>query len=348
MIFFQFRKALKQNIQYTWVLAKSSFHPVKKKIIYIDISEIAINRYLYIFLKMFHLQGYTIYLPRDKRIANVLGKKKGEFIYTSWLLSERIVKFKSILSGNTNVLSAEKLSNKYFVDSVSPKNYHVPMGLYPAYYKDLRVFGQIEIDQKRKSSIFMSGNIDPQYYDQISASSNFNVLSRKVVADFLSRQKYFLDVSSMNELHNYLQSEEDKKVIIIDTFKKFRIEFATLPNILKKFNFYLALPGIIIPQSHNLTEAMACGCIPVLQEAYGKLMKPALSHGKNAIFYQDLNNLNKACLDLFGLDNKEILRMRKQVLHYYEKNMSPKAIVQNVEEGNFDKIFIQAEHLSLK
>ena len=347
MLLYKFRKKSSRYLKYLLILYKSRQVPVKEKIIYVDVSEIVINRYLYSFLKMLDISGYTVYLPGDPKIIDVLSKTKGENKYASWLISDKIVKFGEPLEVNI-IINASQLSNNYFSNVLPETSYHVPMSCYPGFYQNYQFLNQKTENKKRKNSAFMSGNIDPAYYNNIADSKYFSQPSRKQIADYLAKQNYNFEVNSFDDLNAFIRGAKDRKVIIINTVEAFRIDLKTLPDILQSFNFYIAMPGIVIPQSHNLIEAMACGCIPIIHNEYAELMKPQLIHEKNAFVFEKLAELNELIKEIFMLPEDRINKMREEVFKYYHNFLSPEAVVQTIESDDFEKIYIQAEHSSLR
>ncbi len=339
------RKAIIEHFQYYWNILKSQRVKSEEKCVFIDVRDIMLNRYLYNFIKFFQLNGYTVYLPKDKKMISVLSKKKGEFLYGSWILKEKI-KFGKPKNVNL-IISRDQLSNDYF-SSNGPNEFHVPMSEYPAFYFHQFKTPLLELHKKHKNSVFMSGNMDSKYYNNISKSNFFNVLSRRGVAEFVMKKAYYLDVNSFEGVKDFIRSENDNKAILINNKENFRIPLTDLKSLLVQFNFYLALPGIFIPQSHNLIEAMSVGCIPVIHENYGSLFTPALQHMKNAVFYNSLEELDTKLLGLFNLDETIICAMRNNVYQYYEKYLSPNSIVNIIASNDFSKIYIQAEQKSLE
>ncbi len=340
------KKTITENFLYYYNLLRSQSVKSKEKTVFIDVRDIMLNRYLYTFIKFFQLNGYTVYLPKDKKIISVLSKKKGEFIYGSWILKEKI-KF-GVPKISTITINREHLSNDYFKPSSGTNEYHVPMSEYPAFYFYGVENPIIDIEGKRKNSVFTSGNMDIAYYYDISKSKFFDILSRREVADFIMNQNYYLEVDSMVQVDDFIKEDIDNKVLLIDTKEKFRISFRDLKTTLNKFNFYLALPGILIPQSHNLIEAMSVGCIPVIHKNYAELFQPALIHMDNAFIYRSLDELNYSLLMLFKLDETTVNSMRERVYIYYENYLYPESIVDKIENGDFSKIYIQAEGKSLE
>jgi hypothetical protein len=356
MIFFRTRQVLKrkilENYNYYKVLYHSSKTPETEKAIFVDASEIAINRYLYNFLKFFHLNNYTVFLPKNKQIICELCKHKGEFEYASWLIEEGIVKFISENKFHGDIkLNKKQLSNDYFSsffkNDFHKDTYHVPMSEFPGIYHNSNWTVKFENDLKRKQSVFMVGNIDRTYYENISKENIFDIPSRRAVADFIYNKEYYEKISSVLDIEKFIQSELDNRVLLIDTFSNFEISGDQLKRILIKFDFYLALPGIIIPQSHNVIEAMSAGCTPILHITYANLFRPVLQHNLNCLVYETLEELDKILYELSNIEKKQIINLRKNVVAYYNEYLAPTAVVKKIKENDFSKIYIQAEERSI-
>ena len=349
MLFYSSRRKLyrrvRDSIYFYKGILKSFFVPVRSKKVFMEVENLALNRYLYNFIKFFQLCGYTVYLPKNIRIISSLTRKKGEFIYSSWILKE------GVQIGEPKHphlrLSKEILSNNYFSNFKESDIYLVPMSEYPGMYRYKIPVPDIKNVKSRKRSLFMSGNINHHFYDLITKSEIFSLPSRREMATFISQQPYYYDINSRIELHKYLNSGEDKKVILIDTSKKFRIPLNELKEVLVSFNFFLGMPGIWIPQSHNIIEAMSVGCIPVLHNEYANLFKPGLQHLKNAIIFESLEALDNNICAIFDFPETRIQEMQVNVLQYYNNFLSPEAVVEKIERRGFSKICIQAEEKSL-
>ncbi len=350
MLFYYFRhksrKLIIENFYYYRNILKSLLIKPRDKSVYIDITGIALNRYLYNFISFFQISGFTVYLPKDKKMIRLLSKKKGEFLYGSWILKEKI-KFGKPNNPNL-IISRDQLSNDYFGPSNGSNEFHVPMSEYPAFYFYQFKTPILDLNKRRKNSVFMSGNMDSTYYYNISKSKFFNVLSRREVADFVTKKTYYVEVDSIEGVYDFINADNDCKLLLIDTKEKFRIPFKDLKSILVQFNYYLALPGIFIPQSHNLIESMSVGCIPVIHKNYASLFTPALQHMKTAIVYSSLEDLDSKIFELFKFDVQIINLLRKNVYQYHNNYLSPKSVVRKIENNNLSKIYIQAEQKSLE
>jgi len=356
MLFYITRIRLQRRIMREYhfykVLFRSFLIEDTHKILYVDVSEIALNRYLYSFLKFFQIEGYTVYLPKSRKIIDVLSKKSGEFQYISWLLEEGFVKFGKPKKKNVKIwLGAEQLSNDYYSELFNRINhkrtFHLPMCEYPYFYHKNCWDRSFNLVKPRIRSLFMMGNCDKRYYRDIADSNFFNLPSRYDIVEFLYKRDYYYDLETMEDLDEYVLKGCDSKVLLIDTSKKFKIGGIELKRTLSSFHFYLALPGVVVPYSHNLVEAMSMGCIPVIHKNYADIMYPKLSNGQNSFTYKDFEDLDALIKRLFNLEETELERMRVEVLNYYNEYLSPKAVVETIEKNNFDKIFIQAEGLSL-
>lgn len=256
MLFYSFRRKVIQELRKNWnyyrILLRTTKIVPEEKILYIDVSKIALNRYLYSFLKCFHHNGYTVYLPKDKEVIDYLCRDKGEYRFASWLLTEGFVKFGTPPEREKAIyISAEDISNDYFRDffnnTWSEERYHVPMCQFPLVYSKFYDHeGMIE-PGVRLNSVFMAGNLDPEHYYKIGRTKIFEILSRREVADYIYQQEYFFSVGSLVELENFISEKIDKKVVLVDTSKDFSIGLDKLKYITERFNFYLALPGVLIP-----------------------------------------------------------------------------------------------------
>lgn len=347
MIFYNTRRKIKRTILENYWFYKTLFIALftqeNKKKIYLEIDEISLNRYLFNFIKYFTLNNYTVYLSENKKVISTLNQSRGEYVYGSWILKEQIKIGKP--KKPDIVISKAQLSNNYF-GKTEGDAFHVPIGQYPGIYRH-KIHDRQEPVEYRKKSVFMSGNMDSSHYRRISEAGFFQIPSRSEVADFIKGQSYYYEIGNLNALRDFITGGVDKKLILIDTSKQFRIPLRELKKIYQKFDFYLALPGVIIPQSHNLIEAMSVGSIPIIHKTYANLMSPGLTHMENSLIYGSLEELHELILGTFKLEQNQVKVLHENVLFYYKKYLSPLAVVKNIEENDYSKIYIQAEEKSL-
>jgi hypothetical protein len=336
---------LRRNYYFISVLSKSWFNASHDKRVYLDISEIQLNRYLANLVIYFHSANYTIYLPRNKKIIEQLSAKNGEWRYLNLILICRIKFVKKRKTNHSNIRKI-KLSNDYYrIDNGT--NYRVPIGQYPYLYTHYN-FPKILPSEHRINSLFMSGNIDSRYYSKLDSNPHFEMPSRLKIFNYLRSQSSYHTLNSMVDWQYFMRNPINKVVIIIDKSTQFSLPFKEHKIGLCNFQFYLAMPGIEVPESHNLIEAIKNGCIPIIHEEYAKLMNPPLIDGQNAIIYRELCQLNNTIQNAFKISKEEINLIRKNVIAYYENYLNPKVIVNRIISGEFKMILVQGEVYSLR
>lgn len=339
---------LKKQLFFLKVLTRTKNKPDRDKVVFLSIENIRLDRYLANLITFFKLNNFTIYLPRDKNLINKIYSKKGEAKYM-YLVLDGYVKFGTpnkaleILYFNKN-----QLSNNYYRGNQSANSYFVPMSEYPLMYSNYSSKQLIKTKELRNCSVFMSGNFTKESYNKISHDNIFDVLSRRAVYDYIIKQAYFKKLKNLKELTIPSEKITNKKVYLVDTHNDFSIELNSLKSILIKFDFYMALPGVVIPQSHNLVEAMSVGCIPIIHKTYANLYIPKLEHMKNCMVYSTFDDLNIIISKAFNLEKEQIVFLRAHVLHYYKQFLSPKEVIKNVTKAGIKKLYIQAEQESVR
>lgn len=352
MILYQFRKKAKRlildNFNYAKIRIQGLYTKPKGKSVFIDITEIETNRYLSNLIKFFKINGYTVYLPNSKSLINKLCRKKGEFKYASFILNGDVKIGIPKNRKNVFFLAKEQLSNDYFNKNLDRHgSYYVPMSQYPLMYANLINEEKIDCFSKRKRSVFMAGNFNPEFYAGISGDGFFEILSRREIMDFVYNQSYYHQITSYEKLVKYIEEPLDFKVLLIDHTQDFNIKIDKLKEVLKQFDFFMALPGILIPQSHNLIEAMEMGCIPIIHKTYADLLYPPLQHYQSAIIYETKQELDIFIKEAFEINEKDVINLRENVLQYYKTYLCPKAVVDTIITNNYSKIILQAETISL-
>lgn len=104
---------------------------------------------------------------------------------------------------------------------------------------------------------------------------------------------------------------------------------AWLPT-LAQADFFLCPPGVVMPMSHNIVEAMAVGTIPITN--YPDWMDPPLRDGVDCLAFDDIDDLFATLDRALGMSPAEIENMRRHVLDYYEAHLRLDRFVRRVEE----------------
>ncbi|MFD0836296.1 hypothetical protein ACFQ0I_11000 [Mariniflexile aquimaris] len=314
------------------------------------------HRYFYGLIKFFSIEGYTIYFPtfNFKYFKhNVHTKYKSpwnqhQLIYQEGLicLEEAPNKSKNSIELNENNLNPDYFTCYFKTDIIKTNSYHIPISMHPKFYNNNYWDKEVSYLSKRKRSIFMVGNFGSAFYSGYSATP-FNSDGRIEVFQHLNKEKILREFNTRIEFDDFLKSNDDDNVCIILDSNKIRIDISELREVLNNFYFYLALPGSVMPFSHNIIEALSVGSILIIHEEYAKMMSPELKHLKNAIIYNDLEDLTNKINLAYNLNEKELFYLRDKAKEYYNLHLTPKAVVNKIVTGNYDMMYLLAEHLSV-
>ncbi len=332
---------------------------VKEKVLIIDVESSHIyHRYFYTMVKFFSIEGYTIYFPRFSFyffFKDIFISSRSVDGYYDLIFEEGLMVLgEKPKNSDTNVhfkIDGDNLSHDYFSDLLnirkSPKNsYHIPMAMHPLFYSKKLWNVSIDYNQNRKTSIFMVGNLDINAYAK-ERMTLFNTCGRIEIIEYLKSRDKVTSIGSALELENFIASDNDQTCLIIDR-KDFSIGMPDLRKKLGQFYFYLTLPGVCMPFSHNLIEALSVGAIPIIQKSYAKLMIPKLVHMKNAIIFDDLEDLIPKMEFSYRLTDNQKLELVKNVLNYYNSYLTPSSVVNTMIQNKPTPIYLQAEHNSVE
>jgi hypothetical protein len=313
--------------------------------IFLDIKNNYFGRYLYMFLKFFRIEGYAVYMPLNLKL---MYRVKND-LYASYLLKERIVHFgKPALKARILHMDEHRISPDYFscLRNHEKNSFYVPMAQHPNMYH-FGFWNAPVPNPGRKRSLFMAGNFDPVEYSKIEKDGIFPLLSRWAIYAHLEKKQLLCRIASKNKLADFLASNDDHKIILINSHV-FAIPMNELRPLLGKFDYYFALPGMVMPFAHNIIEAMSAGAIPFLQEGYANLFQPALIDGVQAVTFKGINDLESRLSYLQGISPEATARMRENVWEYYYNYLTPHSVVARIEKSDYESIYLQAEHYSVE
>ncbi|MDT0632206.1 glycosyltransferase [Rubrivirga litoralis] len=92
-------------------------------------------------------------------------------------------------------------------------------------------------------------------------------------------------------------------------------------------SFFVAAPGVAIPHSHNIVEAMAVGTVPVT--GYGHFMRPALTDREAVLFSG--GDIREAVERALAMPEAERAEMSAAAAVYYDNHLSGAAFGRRVE-----------------
>jgi len=232
-----------------------------------------------------------------------------------------------LASHNGNQKTIEIFYGYRFIGTFEPGAFYMPFPLHPRFYtKKISSDDLIALrNQKRKILVFFAGNIDSKLYNRDVLKENFNGTVSRVSALRYIRDRFLEpdeveSVSEAGRLYEIL-NEGAKKIVLSEA----RTPGEQWLNILGKADFFLCLPGVRMPWSHNSIESMAVGTIPIIQ--YGSLFTPPLEHMKNAVCYSDQDELGEILSEVLTMPEHEIAKLRSNVINYYERYLSAEQVV---------------------
>ena len=301
------------------------------------------------------MEGYNIYFPSFdfhyfKNKVHTKYKSpwnQHQLIYQEGLIcfEEAPKTLKNVIELNENNLSPDYFSEFFQLIGKKRNTHHIPIAMHPKFYNKNYWNKDIKRSGKRKKSIFMVGNFGNKFYSEYTATP-FKSEGRLEVFQHLHKENMLKEINSWFELNDFLKSDDDNVCIILDS-NKINIDMGELRNLINGFYFYLALPGSVMPFSHNIIEAMSVGSIPIIHSEYAKMMSPEIKHLKNAIVYDNLEDLSNKIKLAYNLSENELIDLSKNTKEYYNLHLTPKAVVNKIVNGNYNVMYLLAEHLSV-
>jgi len=311
------------------------------------------HRFFYLLLKFYKLSGYNVYYPMDfATFRNIRNKEK----YLSLIIREDnfLIVNKKYKPENYIEITDEMFSPDYFSSYFEKGNnttgvYHVPMSFHPLMYHHGIWNYKVDLNKKRINSIFCYGNFDSQAYLDIKRTE-FSVIPRTELLSYFESKPNFLALPGKDEMLKRIGDGSLDKKYAFAIKEHFELPMADVRETLSHFNFYLCCPGVVMPLCHNVIEAMSVGTIPLIQKEYAEVMYPNLTDKVNAIIFDDLEHLNGILQDVFAMSELEIAELRKNVLQYFQDNLTPESVIEHLNNSikNKELVYLQAEHRSVK
>lgn len=335
-------------------LKLSPFEVSQEKVLLVDFKNPNLyHRFFYLLLKFYKLSDYQIIYPMN--FGKFRNLRNGD-PYLALILAEiNLLTIKNI-KPNTNFLkitdeqfSADYFENYFFENNLEENAFHIPMSFHPLMYHKKLCSEKIDTGKNRINSLFCYGNFDDKAYLEIERT-NFNVINRYVLYDFFQAQPQFNLIKSSDNLDVILSGKPLGEYFFAEKYI-YALPMKDVQTVLSKFRYFLCCPGVIMPLCHNVIEAMSVGTVPVIQQEYANVMYPNLVDEKNAIIFEDLEDLKYILKNqLFSIASDNYQSMSNNALQYYKDFLSPESVVKNINENlkNGAKIYMNAEHRSVK
>lgn len=213
------------------------------------------------------------------------------------------------------------------------EGWYFPFTLHPRFYKE-RLSPTLFLRHRqsaKKIRIFFAGNTDSTLYSRDTIRTEFNMLPRADIIDYL-KKKSAVDprisfIRHTDRLYEWLQNGNAVDKVVISDARTPDTEW--LP-ILAQTCFFISLPGVRMPWSHNACEAMAMGSIPIIP--YAHLFYPPLEHMKTCISYNTLEDFEQAIETALQMKEEQMAQMRKNVADYYDTYLSTESIIKKITD----------------
>jgi hypothetical protein len=306
------------------------------------------ERYTYLLAKLFELEGYQVFMRPNIKFLFSFGER-----YQQRILTENTVMFSESKPAKAVAVFSDRLSNRkvgkfiskdYFstIYEEDANSYHIPIGLHPSMYGN-GLWNQPIKPVKRKKAVFFAGQFDEFEYKRLVAKGKFNMPDRIELRKLLKSLPTTTFPKSQEEL---IAKSRDGQIDIVEK-SNFSVPNTILRQTIAGYSFFIACPGVAMPISHNIYEAMSVGTIPIIHKQYAQMFHPPLVDYTNAILYDNVNFLEKM-QEVLLIDQEKINSMVTEVATYYNANLTPRAIVQHLMSAKENKFFLNAERASVK
>jgi len=327
--------------------ANTGARPNGKPAVWIDLSGNSYVRFSYLIAKFLQLEGYQVFYKPNLKFMLSLGAP-----YARLLIHENEVVFSNEIPKNavaifsdyqSKKLGCKRMSNDYFstIFQHEKRSYHIPIGMHPNMYKKALWNAPVSFSN-RKRSIFFAGNFNAAVYKRLSKNKKFAMVDRVEIGKMLAALPNCRLPKSYDELIN----NHAEGTIDIVQQKNFKVPMEVLRPTIARYAFFIACPGVDMPLSHNLIEAMSVGAIPIIHQEYADMFMPQLQDMKDALIYTNDNFLD-IIQKALQLDQDVIDKLTLQVTAYYDLNFTPKGVTEKLISPDYDTYFLNAERTSV-
>ena len=189
--------------------------------------------------------------------------------------------------------------------SPCPSSVEIPYCSHPNNLKESSELLELRAKHPREKTVFFAGAFSRPKYANPILRKKYDLIPKAEAVELILKAIEAGDLDASQLSIHY--RPEDR--IPMDQWMK------TIGN----SSFFLAFPGVDMPLSHNLIEALSVGTIPILQ--YNQHLTPALKDGLNCLTYSDEQSLIDTIKTACTLPTERIQKMSEAVTAYYKKNL---------------------------
>ncbi|MCB0487327.1 MAG: hypothetical protein KDC99_02560 [Cyclobacteriaceae bacterium] len=311
-----YRENIEDYLQYDKTLSVG-----KEKNVTILLETSSIGRYLFHLAFFFLDTGHRVFLvAKSAIIARLDVYSKKLFPLNNFFLLFTVNSKGTIVSDSEKSHCDILLNFNYFSKTQASSKASFPFPMHPMQYllgryKELHSIRE----NKTKIKILFAGNLNESLYGRLSPK--FGILQRhsvinKLITELTDEEILVLDSSYTSE--KIQKGEFINKLVILDS-RLGLVKPPTWLSFLSCSSFYLALPGVVNPLSHNIIESLAVGVIPITQ--YGHYLRPKLSDEVNSLSF-DQNSLIPTIRKILNMDSEDFSSMRDSCISQYENHFS--------------------------
>jgi hypothetical protein len=195
-------------------------------------------------------------------------------------------------------------------------------------------------NQKFRIRLLFNGSVNSRYTNK--SIKGFNVVERNKSIEIIQSKFPSLTYCprSKEELLEELESGRLSEKIVLVIRENFSLSKQDYASLLSSSDFFLALPGMVNPISHNLTESLHAGSIPICQ--YVPLYDYALRG--LCLEYNDEPELIEKIEYALKMDNDSIDQLQQGLKRYiFQRNQ----FIHDLVNKKFSYAFVNTEKLSL-
>ncbi len=211
-----------------------------------------------------------------------------------------------------------------------PDEIAFPVFVHPRIAAGMKDFQLPETSEPRPARLFFGGNTEPGKYDKDVIRDRYGMLSRREMLAVAASAIPAEQTHKPAEAAGWLASREFHPYVLCET------QHCGIPqnrwlDALSRADFFLACPGVGMPLCHNVIEALAAGCVPVLQ--YGAYLTPPLQDRVNCLAFHDSQSLRDIVKSLLSMTEPDITSLRANVRAHYDEHLAPGRFAQRLFSG---------------
>lgn len=177
-----------------------------------------------------------------------------------------------------------------------------------------------QVEAKRPARLFFGGNTVAGKYDKNTLRDVYGMLTRREMLDVACAAMPAGNSHRPLNSSAWLASSDFHPFVLCET-QHCRIPQERWLDALAKADFFLACPGVGMPLCHNLIEALAAGCVPILQ--YAAYLSPPLLDRVNCLAFHDAGSLRELIAAVLAMSQEEIRALRANVRAHYQEFLAP-------------------------